>query len=456
MDFLKQNEISTNSLAIKLLWGVFVGGFGMLLFSKFTGMAVTSLNTILMAMGIVFVLFVIATAIWIYYPAEGFIKYLLMVTIIAAVFVIVILIQKAVFLTPLWLAIVVAGIMYYNLPIMIIGGIICFASNLLLILYVPGPGLTGMGLADLVGNPLTFVLVVGCAIVTAVKGYNLINLIISSEEEAKELRLKAENMVQSSQEAAEKVSDASEDLFSSAESINASVQEIASTANEFAASVQELSMRSNRMAESSQTVNERAFLGREEVENTHKQIDVIGQVVEGVLNSVEGVIQKTMEIGKMVTSINEISNQTNLLALNAAIEAARAGSYGQGFAVVADEVRKLSEQTALSASNISAIVEENELESSATMEEISRGVKQIKESSVVIEKTADNLKEIIAAIETVSVQIVDLATMGEALEANSENMAATAQQQSASVQELSELARNLKDTAADLAEKMKE
>ena len=47
MSFLKQNEISTNSLAIKLLWGVFVGGFGMLLFSKFTGMAVTSLNTIL-------------------------------------------------------------------------------------------------------------------------------------------------------------------------------------------------------------------------------------------------------------------------------------------------------------------------------------------------------------------------------------------------------------------------
>ena len=85
MEFLKQNEISTNSLAIKLLWGVFVGGFGMLLFSKFTGMAVTSLNTILMAMGIVFVLFVIATVIWIYYPAEGFIKYLLMVTIVAAV-----------------------------------------------------------------------------------------------------------------------------------------------------------------------------------------------------------------------------------------------------------------------------------------------------------------------------------------------------------------------------------
>ncbi|MFY9114601.1 MAG: methyl-accepting chemotaxis protein, partial [Dethiobacteria bacterium] len=351
MSFLKQNEISTNSLAIKLLWGVFVGGFGMLLFSKFTGMAVTSLNTILMAMGIVFVLFVIATMIYIFFPSADFIKYLLMITIIIAVFVIVILIQKAVFLTPLWLVIVIAGIMYYNLPIVIIGGAICFVLNLVLILYYPGPGLAGMGFADLVGNPLTFVLAIGCAIVTTVKGYNFINLITSSEEEAKKLRVKAENMVQNSQKAAAGVSSASEDLLSSAESINASVQEIASTTNEFAASVQELAQRSTKMAESSQTVNEKASKGREEVENAQKQIDVIGQVIERVLTSVEGLIRKTVEIGKMVASINEISNQTNLLALNAAIEAARAGSYGQGFAVVADEVRKLSEQTALSASN---------------------------------------------------------------------------------------------------------
>ncbi len=233
------------------------------------------------------------------------------------------------------------------------------------------------------------------------------------------------------------------------------MQEIASTTNEFAASVQELAQRSTKMAESSQTVNEKASKGREEVENAQKQIDVIGQVIERVLTSVEGLIRKTVEIGKMVASINEISNQTNLLALNAAIEAARAGgSYGQGFAVVADEVRKLSEQTALSASNISMIVEENELESSAAMEEIMHGgVKQIKESSAVIEKASANFKEIIAGIESVSAQIVDLASMGEELEANSESMAATAEQQSASVQELSELARKLKNTSGDLAEK---
>lgn len=55
--------------------------------------------------------------------------------------------------------------------------------------------------------------------------------------------------------------------------------------------------------------------------------------------SVDSLIQKTREIGRIVDTIKEISYKTNLLALNAAIEAARAGENGRGFAVVADEVR---------------------------------------------------------------------------------------------------------------------
>lgn len=454
MDFLVQNETKTNSLAVKLLWGVFFGGFGMLVISKLTGMAVTPMTTILTAIGIVFVLFFIATAIWYYFPGKWFVKYMLMTVIIIAVFIIVMLIQKAVFLTPLWIVIMIAGIMYYNLPIIIMGGGLCFVLNLILILTLPGPGLENMGLADLVGNPLTLLLALGCAITAVVKGKEFISLILKSEDESKILKQKAEQILDNSQKAATGVSSASEDLFCSAESISSSVQEIASTTNEFASNVQDLARRSTEMADSSRTVTDKAAQGWDDVEKALKEIDIIRQVIEGVQSSVEQLVQKVIQIGKIVNSINEISNQTNLLALNAAIEAARAGSYGRGFAVVADEVRNLSEQTASSAQNIADIVSENKEESQNTLQDIVKGVEQVKNSSTIIEDAGTNFKDIIAGVESVTRHIEDIASMGEELEASSESMAATAQEQSASVQELSELARKLKDTSADLSQQL--
>ena len=70
--------------------------------------------------------------------------------------------------------------------------------------------------------------------------------------------------------------------------------------------------------------------------------DVINRSAEGIRTANE----RTGEISKTASVINDIAAQTNLLALNAAIEAARAGESGRGFAVVADEVRQLATRTA--------------------------------------------------------------------------------------------------------------
>ncbi|AXS82263.1 MULTISPECIES: methyl-accepting chemotaxis protein [Marinobacter] len=115
----------------------------------------------------------------------------------------------------------------------------------------------------------------------------------------------------------------------------------------------------NEIRNASTTAHEMRSGMDEVVERARAQFARVSQEtqsIRAIINrSAEGIRaanDRTDEIAKTASVINDIAAQTNLLALNAAIEAARAGESGRGFAVVADEVRKLASRTAQATSEI--------------------------------------------------------------------------------------------------------
>ena len=117
--------------------------------------------------------------------------------------------------------------------------------------------------------------------------------------------------------------------------------------------------------------------GNQAVTEASQEIKNISDTVNAAVENIRKLEKRTQEISGITNTISAISEQTNLLALNAAIEAARAGESGRGFAVVADEVRSLASRTGEATAEISAMLNEVQTETSATMEKMSSSIPQV-------------------------------------------------------------------------------
>jgi len=153
---------------------------------------------------------------------------------------------------------------------------------------------------------------------------------------------------------------------------------------------------------------ELAKQGESQVGAAAGEIQQISSRIGTATTQIEGLAERTKQIGGVANVIKDIADQTNLLALNAAIEAARAGEQGRGFAVVADEVRKLAERTSLATKEIAQTIQAVQSDTQMVVVSMQAVVPQVTRGTNMAEEAAHSLRNINNGTEATLEKIRDI------------------------------------------------
>jgi methyl-accepting chemotaxis protein len=172
-------------------------------------------------------------------------------------------------------------------------------------------------------------------------------------------------------------------------------QSIAEGASEQASSLEQTSSSLREMADMTQRNSENAQNAKGLANEARETADIGAAEMAQMKSAMGAIKQSSVEISKIIKTIDDIAFQTNILALNAAVEAARAGDAGLGFAVVADEVRNLAQRSAEAAKETAARI-------SMSTEKSEQGV-------LISDKMATNLAAILEKTRQLDERIAEIA-----------------------------------------------
>jgi len=273
-----------------------------------------------------------------------------------------------------------------------------------------------------------------------------------------------QNVITKVNESSESVASSSADLSKIADRIATGAEEVAAQSVTVATAGEEMSATSGDIAQNCQMAAEGALNASKSAQSgaevVEKTVTVMGQIADKVQESaktVESLGTRSDQIGAIIGTIEDIADQTNLLALNAAIEAARAGEQGRGFAVVADEVRALAERTTRATKEIGEMIKAIQKETKEAVSVMEQGVSQVETGTMEAAKSGDALRDILAQINEVAMQVNQIATAAEEqtattseISSNMHQIAEVVQQTSVGAQESASAAIQLSSHAEEL------
>ena len=227
--------------------------------------------------------------------------------------------------------------------------------------------------------------------------------------------------------AADRLTSTSSAMANGTEEVSSQSMTLAAASEEMAATSNEISSNCHMVADGARKASDSATTGSTVVSNTVAGMERIASRVQASAATIIRLGENSEKIGTIIGTIQDIADQTNLLALNAAIEAARAGEQGRGFAVVADEVRALAERTARATREIGGMIQDIQRETADAVSSMEQGVAEVENGTKEAALSFSALEEIKRMVDSVAMQIAQIATAAEQQTATTSEIAGNIQ-----------------------------
>lgn len=225
---------------------------------------------------------------------------------------------------------------------------------------------------------------------------------------------------------------------------------VAAAISEMTSTSEEVARNAAATAEQTHLANTEATNGDQLVQEVVNSIQGISTEVNELTTMIEQVESNSNAIGTVMDVIQNIAEQTNLLALNAAIEAARAGEAGRGFSVVADEVRNLAQQTASSTTEIREMIERLQANTRSAVTRMEKSNKKVSNSVEMTSQAGNALSAITGSVANISDASTQIASAAEQQTSVSEDISRNVESISSISTQTSESSQQMNSAIAQL------